>query len=260
MLYGDVLGVLLGVGARTAAANIQEGKSIPHAALGQAGNQLGCILVDLDSLLLADKQHLLGDDRRADAPEVEPLATGENGRRNLVNLCRSQNKNHVLRRLLHDFEQGIECAHAEHMGFVDDIDPVAGNGRGEVCLLAQLTNTVYAVVACCVDFGDIQNRAVVDSAADIADTAGISVVLVRAVDRFGNNLGAGGLAGAAGAGEQIGMADVAAGNFLLEGGGDMLLTHDLVKVFGTIFSVQRLIHSRVCPLSTVMKRAGRTKA
>ena len=68
---------------------------------------------------------------------------------------------------------------------------------------------------CRVDLGDVEHRAVVDAPADFTHPAGIAVLLVWAVDRLGDDLGAGGLAGAARAGEQVGVADAAAGDLLL---------------------------------------------
>ena len=120
-----------------------------------------------------------------------------------MHLGGGEDEDDVLGRLLHDFEQGVKGPDAEHVGLVDDVDAVVDLGGGEVCLLAQLADVVDAVVAGRVDLGDVEHRAVVDALADVAHPAGIAVVLVWAVDRLGDDLRAGGLAGAARAGEQI---------------------------------------------------------
>ena len=201
--------------ASIAAADVQQRQCIAHTAFRQTGDQLSSVLVDFDLLMSADIFDPLSDDLRTDAPKVKPLTAGENGCGNFVYLGGCQNKNDMFRRFLHDLEQRIEGADAEHVSLVDDVHPVFGDRRSEVCFLAQLTDVVYTVVAGSVDFGDIQHRTVVDSFADVADAAGIAVVLIGAVDRLGDNFGAGGFAGAAGTGEQIRMSDPAAGNFLL---------------------------------------------
>ena len=234
LLDGDLL--------RAAAADIQQRKCIAHSAFGKPSNQLGSRQLNVDIFPLADLDDPLGNDLRTDALKVKPLAAGEDGSGNLVDLGGRQDEDDVLGRLLHDFEQSVEGAGAEHMGFVDDVNAVVCDSRGEVCLLAQLADVVHAVVAGSVNLGDVEDGAVVDAAADVTDPTGIAVLLMGTVDRLGDDFGAGGLAGAAGAGEEIGVTDASAGNLLLEHRSDVLLSYDLVKVFGTIFSVQCLIH------------------
>ena len=63
-----------------------------------------------------------------------------------------------------------------------------------------------------------------------------------AVDGLGQDLGAAGLAGAAGAGEQIGMAELAGLKLGLERLRHADLPHHLVKGPGTVFPIQRLVH------------------
>ena len=219
VLEGDFLragrAAVLLPGAGVGAADVQERERVAHPALGKAGDEVGSLGVNLDALLLTDPPHPRGDDRGADAPKVKPLAAGEDGGGNLVHLGGGEDEDDVLGRLLHDFEQGVKGPDAEHVGLVDDVDAVADLSGGEVCLLAQLADVVDAVVAGRVDLGDVEHRAVVDALADVTHPAGIAVVLVWAVDRLGDDLGAGGLAGAARAGEQVGVADAAAGDLLL---------------------------------------------
>ena len=71
--------------------------------------------------------------------------------------------------------------------------------------------------------------AVVDAAAGGALIAGIAVDRVLAVDRLGQDLGAGGLAGAARADEQVGMGQPSGLDLLFQRLGNMLLTDDVVK-------------------------------
>ena len=219
VLEGDFLragrAAVLLPGAGVGAADIEQRERVAHPALGKAGDEVGSLRLNLDALLLTDPPHPRGDDRGADAPKVKPLAAGEDGGGNLVHLGGGEDEDDVLGRLLHDFEQGVERPDAEHVGLVDDVDAVVDLGGGEVCLLAQLADVVDAVVAGRVDLGDVEHRAVVDALADFAHPAGIAVLLVWAVDRLGDDLGAGGLAGAARAGEQVGVADAAAGDLLL---------------------------------------------
>ena len=196
MLCGDVFLLIFRISG-IAAADIQKGKRITHAAFGKTGNQGSGILINQDVFLLADIFDPFGDDLRINAAKIKSLAAGKDGCRDFVNLGGCENKDNMLGRFLHNFKQCIESTNTEHMGFVDDIDAVFGNSRSEVCFFAQLTDVVHTVVAGSVDFGDIQNGAVIDPFADFADTAGIAVLLVRAVYCFGNDFGAGCFAGSA---------------------------------------------------------------
>ena len=67
--------------------------------------------------------------------------------------------------------------------------------------------------------------------------ARVAVLRVLAVHRPGQNLGAGGLAGAPGAGEEVGVAQPSGGHLTLEGFGDVSLAHHVVKGAGPPFAV-----------------------
>ena len=71
--------------------------------------------------------------------------------------------------------------------------------------------------------------------------ARIAVDRMLAVDRLGQNLGAGGLAGAARADEQVGMGQPSGLDLLFQRLGNMLLTDDVRKRFRSPFSVKRHI-------------------
>jgi hypothetical protein len=62
------------------------------------------------------------------------------------------------------------------------------------------------------------------------------------VHRLGKDLGAGGLAGAAGTYKKIGVGQTAHKHLIPQGACYMLLTDHIVKGTGTVFSVKRLVH------------------
>ena len=64
---------------------------------------------------------------------------------------------------------------------------------------------------------------------------------IQAVDRFGKNFGAGGFAGAAGAGKQVGMANAPGGNLVLQGRYDGFLANNIRKLARTPLAVQRTV-------------------
>ena len=87
--------------ARTAAdALVEDRKRIAHAAVRRDRNQHCSVAVDLHVLLFADEFEPLGNVLRGDAPEVKPLAAGEDRRQQLVHLGCREDKNHVCGRLL----------------------------------------------------------------------------------------------------------------------------------------------------------------
>ena len=53
------------------------------------------------------------------------LAARQDGRRDLVELGRGEDEDHVRRRLLEGLEEGVEGLRGEHVDFVDDVDLVA---------------------------------------------------------------------------------------------------------------------------------------
>jgi hypothetical protein len=61
----------------------------------------------------------------------------------------------VLRRLLHDLQQGVEALRRDHVGLVDDEHPVARLGRGEERAVAQLAGVVDTAVRRRVQLRDV---------------------------------------------------------------------------------------------------------
>ena len=187
-----------------------------------------------------------GDDLRRDAAEIVPLAPGQNGGGHLMDLGGGQNKQNVLRRLLQRLEQRIEGAGGQHVDLVDDIDALFQRGGGKGGLLPDVPDVVHAVVGGGVDLTDVQSRVLQNSPAGGAGVAGAAIDGVLAAHRPGQDLGAGGLSGAAGAGEQIGMAGAPGGHLAAQRGGDMVLAENIVKGQGPPFAVKgkMLFHGR----------------
>ena len=80
------------------------------------------------------------------------------------------------------------------------------------------------------------------AAADGALAAGVAVVGVEAVDRLGKDLGAGGLARAAHACKQVGVANAPGGHLVAQRGHRAVLGHHILKPLGSPLAVQRAIH------------------
>ena len=230
-------------GAADHPALIQQAQRVPQSTVGHAGEDLRAVRLEVNGFLFGDVQKALGDVLGHDALEGKPLTAGENGGGHLVQLRGGQNEQQMLRRLFQNLQKSVEGGQGQHMDFVDDIHPLFQHGGGIDGLFPQGTDVLHAVVGGGVQLRYIQQTAVVNAAAGLAFVAGGAVHRVQAVHRLGQDPGAGGLAGAAGAGEQIGMAHLTLGHLLLQRVGDMRLSHHVGKGFWPPFAVQCLIHT-----------------
>ena len=129
------------------------------------------------------------------------------------------------------------------MHLVDDVNLIGADAGGIGCFVPQVADVVHAVVGGGVDLHHVQDGAVVDAAAHLALAAGVAALVVRAVDGLGEDLGAGGLAGAAGAGEQVGVTHPVGGDLVLQRGHDVLLARHVLKAAGPPLAVQCPVHA-----------------
>ena len=139
------------------------------------------------------------------------------------------------------------------MHLVHDIHPLADLGGGIHRVVPQIPDIVHTVVGGGIDFQHIHAGTGVNGPAGLALVAGVAVVRVEAVYRLCQDLGAAGLAGAPGAGKEVGMAQLSGDNLGLQGLGHRQLTGHIVKGLGAIFTIQRLIGGhKATPLSQII--------
>ena len=227
---------------RSGGALVEQAHRIAQTAVCQPRQKRSRIRLELDALLIGDIIQTAHDILRHDAPEGEALAARQDRSRHLMQLRRRQNEQQVLRRLLDDLEQGVERAQREHMHLVDDIHALFDLRRGIDGVVAQSTDAVHAVIRGGVDLQHVHARARIDAPAGGAAVAGVAVLRIFAVHGLGQNFSAGRLAGAARAREQIGMAQAAGLELILQSLGHALLTDDVVKGLRAVFAVKCLIH------------------
>src|SRR5262249_5973147 len=150
-----------------------------------------------------DVAEAVHDARGADAAEVEALAARQDRHGDLLHLGGGEDELDVRRRLLERLEQGVESLPAQHVDFIDDVDLETGPGGPVLDVAADLADLVDAAVAGAVDLQHVHVLAGGDAAADLAGVAGRGGRAVDAVEGLGEDAGGGGLADAAGAGEQV---------------------------------------------------------
>ena len=236
---------LCGDGVTECGAPVEQRNRITHTAVRQPCHQFGSVVVQRKMLLLCDIFQTGDQILLPDAAEIVPLTAGNDRRGNLVNLGCRQNEFHIRRRLLHDLEQGIERACGKHVNLVDDIDLEPASFRRISGCVAQVADILDAVVGRRIDLDEIGERTVLSRLADLTFETGIPVLArMLAVDRLCQNTGAGSLAGAAGAGEQVGMCRGLAPKLILQRRCDLRLRQDVCEGHRSPLSVKCLIHDK----------------
>ena len=223
-------------------AGIQDRQCITHGAIGQAADQLGGVMVQLNVFLPGHIFQPTGNFIRRNALEVIALAAAEDSSRNFLYFRCGKDKDHMLRRFLHGFQQGIERRGRQHVHLVDDIYLILAHGRQIGGFIAQVTDVIHAVVGGGINFRYIQNGALINAFADSTFTAGVRAGGIQAVDRFGKNFGAGGFAGAAGAGKQVGMAHTVCRDLVFQRSNNGPLAYHILKTLRSPFAVQGTVH------------------
>ena len=117
-------------------------------------------------LLVGDLPQAGDDLGHRDPLEVEALAAGKDGDRQLVRFGGGKDELDVFRRLFQGLQQGVEGVGGEHVDFVDDDDLVAAVGGEVLDAVAQFADIVDAVVGGAVDLEDIGGGAFGDLDAD----------------------------------------------------------------------------------------------
>ena len=198
---------------------------------------------DADLLLLSDPAEVLFEGLQGDAAEIEALTAAQDRGEYPLGVGGGQYKHHPRRWLLQGFEQGVEGGGREHVALVHHIHLPAGLHRSEAGALDQLADVVDAGVGGGVDLDYIEGIAGGDGGAELADATGLGggPIAADAVERAGQDAGAGGFTRAAGATKQIGRRNPAGAQGVAQGGGDRLLPHQLVEALRTVFVVEGLV-------------------
>ena len=134
-----------------------------------------------------------------------PLAPGDNRRENPIGFSGAENKYDVGRRLLQRLQEGVGCLVGQHVGFIDDVDFAFAFHRREVDLFPYISNFVNSPVAGRIQLDDVHEPVFICRDTHGAGVARITVLVVQAVDRFGQYPCGGGLAGAPWPAKQVGV-------------------------------------------------------
>ena len=218
---------------------VQDGERIPHGALPRLGHQPQAVALGGDAFVLTDVAQAALDETHGDQAEGVDLHPALDGVRNILQLRRSQHEDGVGRRLFDDLQQGVEGLGAEHVHFVDDVDPVAAEGGARLRLLPQGPGIGHGSAAGGVDLDDVQAAVrLLGGPAGVADAAGRGGGALGAVQGAGQDASRAGLARAADASEEVRLVDATALLGPLEGVGQglyaTLLPHEVGQGTGTV--------------------------
>jgi len=214
---------------------------VPHRALSPARNRVERGRRNLDFLQIGDVREVLGNQRRRNPPQVEPLTARQDGGQHLLRVGRGEHELHMRRRFFEGLEQRVESPRGQHVNFVYDVNLEAGAGRRILARLAQLANLLDAVVAGAVNLEDVQRTPFGDFPAARVVFRKLHPGPALAIKALGENAGDGRFAGPARPAEQVGM-----GNALLLQGArqrlrDVLLPHHIPEPLRAILASNDLI-------------------
>jgi len=156
-------------------------------------------------------------------------------------------------RLFERLQQRIKGISREAVHFIYNVDFVTALAGGKGDLLSQLAHVVNAGVAGCVYLNQVEEAAFVDSRANSTSIAGALInVGVRAVHCFSQQPSAGRFACPTRAAEQIGVADAASFERVLQRADDVLLADYLIESSRSPFQVERLFRQVGIPRQALM--------
>ncbi|SBV35169.1 hypothetical protein STPYR_10099 [uncultured Stenotrophomonas sp.] len=211
---------------------VQQRQAVAQRAIGAARQLRDGTFLEPDLLGAEDAGHLPADLFLVQPLQVELQATRQHGHRQLLRVGGGQQELHVFRRLLQRLQQRVERRLGQHVHLVDQVHLVLA-ARGHVLgVLDHLAYIVHAGVGGRVDLQQVDVAAGVDVQAGRALPARVGAGAVLAVQRLGEDAGDGGLANAAGAGEQEGVVDAAAVQRVAQRADHVFLAHQLGETLG----------------------------
>ena len=224
---------------------LEERLRVPHRPARPPGQDAEGFGVGVDVLATADLLQGFDDLVRVDPGEVVPLASREDGDRDLVRLGRGEEEFDPFGRLFEGLEQGVEGPGREHVDFVDVIDFEPGAAGPESGVLAEFADLLDSVVARPVDLDDVDVLADGDRLADVAGEVGLLGGPVDAIQALGEDPGDRRLADPSGPAEEVGVGDPIEPDGVPERLDDVVLPDHVLEPLGPIPTGDDRVTARV---------------
>ena len=187
---------------------------------------------------VSDVLQCIDDRALGDSLEVIALAAGMNRLGNLVWFSRRKDEQYMRWRFFQGLEQRVEGAGREHVDLIDDVGFSSTPGRHEFNGLSDFPDLLHAIVACTINFEDVDRAPARYFFARGAYTAGLVVGPSSQFSAF-ERMRAGCLSDASASGEQKRMSNSVQLDRILQGLGDVRLANHLIKVVGRHFLAGR---------------------
>ena len=208
-------------------------------AASAAGDERERLVGRVDSLGVRNLAQHLDEVLQARPLEDERLAARANGRQHLREVGRAEDEDEVRRRLLDQLQERVPRRVGELVRLVEDVDLVAPLDRLEDDAVADLADVVDAALRGGVHLDHVERRAGGDRAARVTRAVGRRRRPLRAVEALGEDARHRGLAGAARAGEEVGLAHRVGRDRVAQRPDDRLLPDDVLEGLWTVFPVER---------------------
>ena len=215
----------------------RRGRVAERSACG-AGDERQRLRRRVDLLTLGDARQHGHEILQARPLEDERLAARAHGRQHLREVGGAEDEDEVRRRLLDQLQERVPRRVGELVRLVEDVDLVAAFDRLEHDAVANLADVVDPALRCCIHLDDVERGARGDRDTRMTRPVGIRCRALRAVQALGQDARHRRLAGAARAGEQVGLAHLIGGDRVLERPNDRLLSDDVAEALGAVFPVE----------------------
>ena len=218
---------------------IEQRKRVPRRAATTPNDQGQHTRLDIDALRRADALQVRAQHTGRDEPKRVMVGPGPDRWKHAVRLGSREDEHQEIGRFLDELEQGIETLRRHHVRLVDDVDLVAVPNRGVEGPFPQVARVVDATVAGRVDLDHVDRACPVRGQLDarLAHAARRGRWALDAIQRAGQDAGAGRLAAASRTREQVGVIDPAGVERLHQRGGYMILPDDLGEGGGPVLAI-----------------------
>ncbi len=220
---------------------IEQRQGVAHRALGDAGDDGERLRLRRNALEAGDLLQVPDHQARLDPLQVEADAARAHRDRHLLDLGRGEQEFYVLGRLLERLQERVEGLLRQHVHFVDDVDLGAGRDRAIARVFDDLPHVVDAGVRGSVhldhvDVARIHDRLAVRAELRHVDARPVDLARNAIVQRAGENARGRRLAGAADAGENIGLMDAVDGEGIGDRPDHRLLADQVLEALRPVFS------------------------
>ena len=141
---------------------VKDTQRITHTTICFLCHHIQRLLLYCYTLLIGYILQLINDISYRDTLKIVHLTTTQYRCRNLMLLCRCQNKYSIRWRLFQGLQERVERTLRQHMNLVYDINTILTYLRGNTYLVYQRADILYRVITCSIQLMDIETSLLVE--------------------------------------------------------------------------------------------------